>query len=727
MELTCVATNVHALNILWLRTIPGNKTPMMLTINADRIIDDDRVAVQVTGDGRRRQVVLIIKDVEHSDAGKYTCQVATRPPLSVDVTVIIFDRPKQDGGGPGRGITDASGPPTNQRPRIVEISSNAEVPAGATVEMSCVVLNDERGNLLWRFARPGQRRATMLTAGGAIVADNSRISVRMSGSISRRVVRLRIRDVGPEDAGTYTCEVPTQPPVREDVSITVVGDRSRTLPPGGIGSTPPGNSGTIPPNRGETIPPGGVTPPSHTRAPPGDVVPFISEITRDSMVPAGVTLELTCIASNVGNMNVIWTYQRPGGELILLTSDGAVVDDNDRLSVQLSGDARRRIVRLRIANLGREDQGNYACEVPAREPIVVTITITVRGVRPRIPGDSVTLVVPPTIKREPPSIQDVIPSGPHVDGPTILEVSQDSDVPAGATLELTCVAANVGNRNVVWKLTKPGRQSTLLTTGGAVLAHNDRLSVTVMLQGGRRVVRLRVADVRREDSGVYTCEVPGSPRSVAVDILITVFEGEGGRRVVRLRVAHVRREDSGVYTCEVPGSPRSVAVDILITVFEVRGTTPPTSVTDFVPPMVTKVPRVGGDAVLQFVSTTLPTTTPISGDDDDRPAAILEVSRDADVPAGATLELRCAVNNVGEATVLWKHAAAGRRPRVLTSGGTLVANNRRLSVLVSGGRERRVVALRIRNIGRGDAGTYTCEVGSRPPVIADVYITVYGI
>lgn len=74
--------------------------------------------------------------------------------------------------------------------------------------------------ILWRFTPTG-KSSVLLTAGGAVVANNQRLRVEVTGSSARRTVRLRIMNVGPEDEGIYTCVVTGQPPVSEDVRITV--------------------------------------------------------------------------------------------------------------------------------------------------------------------------------------------------------------------------------------------------------------------------------------------------------------------------------------------------------------------------------------------------------------------------------------------------------------------------------------------------------------------------
>lgn len=72
--------------------------------------------------------------------------------------------------------------------------------------------------------------------------------------------------------------------------------------------------------------------------------------------------------------------------------------------------------------------------------------------RPRIPGVSVPDVTPVMVSKEPeqhPDQQAITTPHPPADNkPTILKVSQDADVPAGATLELTCIAEHLGRLNV---------------------------------------------------------------------------------------------------------------------------------------------------------------------------------------------------------------------------------------------------------------------------------------
>lgn len=79
-------------------------------------------------------------------------------------------------------------------------------------------------------------------------------------------------------------------------------------------------------------------------------------------------------------------------------------------------------------------------------------------VRPTFPVSTVTSVVPPQTTRAPPSGQNTVPftpresqtgrNEPQIPQPTIEQISRDGDVPAGATLEITCAVANIGNLNV---------------------------------------------------------------------------------------------------------------------------------------------------------------------------------------------------------------------------------------------------------------------------------------
>lgn len=62
----------------------------------------------------------------------------------------------------------------------------------------------------------------MLTANGARLVGDSRIKSMVSGSPQERIVKLRVRDIAPQDSGVYTCQVPTVPPVSLDVYIRVI-------------------------------------------------------------------------------------------------------------------------------------------------------------------------------------------------------------------------------------------------------------------------------------------------------------------------------------------------------------------------------------------------------------------------------------------------------------------------------------------------------------------------
>lgn len=63
----------------------------------------------------------------------------------------------------------------------------------------------------------------MLTANGATLINDPRFNAIVSGSPAQREVRLKVRNVRKDDAGVYTCEVPTIPPVQVNVSISITG------------------------------------------------------------------------------------------------------------------------------------------------------------------------------------------------------------------------------------------------------------------------------------------------------------------------------------------------------------------------------------------------------------------------------------------------------------------------------------------------------------------------
>lgn len=70
--------------------------------------------------------------------------------------------------------------------------------------------------------KPGET-PTMLTRNDVRLTSDDRIMSLMNKTKKERVSTLRIMHVRAEDAGIYTCEVPTHPMVSANVNITVAG------------------------------------------------------------------------------------------------------------------------------------------------------------------------------------------------------------------------------------------------------------------------------------------------------------------------------------------------------------------------------------------------------------------------------------------------------------------------------------------------------------------------
>lgn len=145
----------------------------------------------------------------------------------------------------------------------------------------------------------------MLTVNGRRLVEDRRLTARVLGNSIRRIVKLYINNIAPNDEGTYTCEVPARSPVSADVMVTVTTRRLPFVQPTDQSqATPlplnPTTSHAATPLLSSTLP-------SPSRKPATTVVkskPRITEISSDSDVQAGSTAVLTCIARDIGNLNV---------------------------------------------------------------------------------------------------------------------------------------------------------------------------------------------------------------------------------------------------------------------------------------------------------------------------------------------------------------------------------------------------------------------------------------
>ncbi|XP_014680182.1 PREDICTED: mucin-2-like, partial [Priapulus caudatus] len=471
------------------RRRPGAAT-RMLSANSARLVDDRRVVARASGRGGRRSVRLSIADVRSDDAGTYTCEVATRPPVSADVDVTVIPAPttrpppttptlsRRPIGGGGTGRTT----PTSSRR-----------PIGGDVT---------RGDLLGTTTTSSRR-----PIGG--------------GGTRRTTPTPSRRPIG--GGGTRrTTPTPSRRPIGSDVTR---GNSRNTTPtpfrPIGGGVTTSDSRDTTPtPSRRPTV---------------FDQPPRIVKISSDSDVTAGSTVVLTCIARDIGNLNVIWLQRKGNSAPTVLTAGGARVTDNRRFSSRVTGSPARRVVTLRIDDVGPEDDADYVCQIPAVPPVSVTLHVTVIGRRPtRIIPASIPEVVVPVTRPPPTPVTEVTTEAPHgavttSDGsggnkprPMIIDVSQDAEVPVGATVEITCIVSNVEDLNVLWVRTLPGRDPQMLTANAARLSEDARFSSRVSDQGNARTVALRLKDLDADDSAIYTCELTTKP-VVSVDVRIRVI------------------------------------------------------------------------------------------------------------------------------------------------------------------------------------------------------------
>ncbi|XP_076042120.1 uncharacterized protein LOC143026016 [Oratosquilla oratoria] len=232
-------------------------------------------------------------------------------PLSNSNIPVRRDTSGEIGGGEGGGGGGGGGGGDEEREVGLTIpgSSTVVTRAGQTASLTCNVKQLGNRQLSWIRGRD----LHVLSSGLVTFASDSRVRVSNNGESWT----LTISYTQPRDAGSYACQVNTQPPVGKAYNLTVIEARARI----------------------------------HG---------------QDAMyVQAGSTFSLECV---VKEELVI-----PG--LILWYHDDALVDrESGRIQVNTTqGDST--ISRLRIAHANHHDSGNYSCWPSSGRPDSVIVHI----------------------------------------------------------------------------------------------------------------------------------------------------------------------------------------------------------------------------------------------------------------------------------------------------------------------------------------------------------------
>ncbi|XP_069953548.1 protein amalgam-like [Cherax quadricarinatus] len=90
--------------------------------------------------------------------------------------------------------------------------------------------------------------------------------------------------------------------------------------------------------------------------------PYFEQPVQNVTVQVGRNAKLTCIVENLGNYKVAWGYKGTGAVLTVSTQ---VITNNPRISIQRE---QRSTWVLTIANVTRQDQGHYRCQVNTSPP-----------------------------------------------------------------------------------------------------------------------------------------------------------------------------------------------------------------------------------------------------------------------------------------------------------------------------------------------------------------------
>lgn len=78
-------------------------------------------------------------------------------------------------------------------------------------------------------------------------------------------------------------------------------------------------------------------------------------------------------------VQLIWKRTLPGQHQVMITAGKDRLIPDQRFSVDITGNSQRRTCKLRIENIGREDQGVYTCVIPTVPAVSADVHITVFG------------------------------------------------------------------------------------------------------------------------------------------------------------------------------------------------------------------------------------------------------------------------------------------------------------------------------------------------------------
>ncbi|XP_071516600.1 uncharacterized protein [Panulirus ornatus] len=175
--LDCTVHDLVNESVSWMRKV--DEVLELLTWDTHTYVKDDRYRlVHETGDGWQRWQ-LVIGVVQNQDDGEYRCQVATTPPLVLDVTLTVTE--------PRARVVDERGTDVEEK----------YYNSGSMIELKCIIdrVPFPHGPVTWR------RGTTIL----AFNTSRGGISVKGDAASGFIASRLYVANAAATDSGLYSC------------------------------------------------------------------------------------------------------------------------------------------------------------------------------------------------------------------------------------------------------------------------------------------------------------------------------------------------------------------------------------------------------------------------------------------------------------------------------------------------------------------------------------------
>ncbi|XP_076443259.1 protein amalgam-like [Babylonia areolata] len=197
--LNCTVRGIGKKRVIWRRLAD----PVPIAVGTTKFTAGKKYRVRRKGDDWQ----LIIKNVDHSDAGEYECRLTGRDDVADILSIII---------------------PSASHPHFQPKPTSVTARVGGHAVLPCFVNNLRKSLVLW-MKEPGK----VLTLRKKTHSGDKRHKVLHT---QRPEWSLQIRKLRPEDFGVYTCVVGTVPPITRTVTLVQQGSGQDKEPEQGEGA-----------------------------------------------------------------------------------------------------------------------------------------------------------------------------------------------------------------------------------------------------------------------------------------------------------------------------------------------------------------------------------------------------------------------------------------------------------------------------------------------------------